>query len=60
MRHPKRSQKSQWLNDSDYLDSESLKGFEVYLLKKFTLLKTIPLFRSYRLGRAIAAWNREE
>ncbi len=53
----KRQRKPQLNND--WLDSAYLLGFEKFLLSK-TLLKNLPIFRSWRLKRAYEKWNREQ
>lgn len=49
-----------WIKESDYLDAQYLKEFESYLLNKYSLLKSLPFFKSFRLGRAIEKWNERE
>jgi hypothetical protein len=50
----KRSQKN------NFVDSWFLLDFEEAILNEYTLLKNWPLFRRWRLKRALNNWNREE
>ena len=45
---------------SEFYNSQYLKDFEEWLLRNYTLLKNIPLFRNWRLRRAYDKWNKEQ
>lgn len=57
-RHRKSKQSKRWSND--YTDSQFLRDFESYVLSEYTLLKTLPILKGFRLGLAIKRWNREQ
>lgn len=54
------NKENQTKQQTNFVDSDSLKEFENYLLNKYSLLKTLPFFKSLRLRFAINKWNRKD